>query len=105
MNSTSARNPVFVDTHGSPAIEEEHSEAEREVYDYLKPSEMAPWEAVCGQLNAKLRGWHNYFRYVEQRVRHFLRRRHIQTRSRGTRPFSGKNIFGPLGVYRLERLK
>jgi len=88
------------------------------IYDYLKPSEMAPWEEVCGHLNAKLRGWHNYFRYgsvagayqdvnqyVEQRVRHFLRRRHIQTRSRGTRRFSGKNIFGPLGVYRLERLK
>jgi len=67
-------------------------------------------------LNAKLRGWHNYFRhgtvarlsrivsrYVEKRVRHFLRRRHIETRSGGARRFPLEMFFGPLGVYRLER--
>ena len=56
-----------------------------------------PWPEVRDRLNAKLRGWRNYFRhgtvakvyrivsrYAEQRVRHFLRRRHIETRSRGT---------------------
>ena len=87
------------------------------VYDFLQPHEMASWPEVRGQRNAKLRGWHNYFRYgtvsqayqivnnyVAQRVRHFLRRRHIKTRSRCTRRFPSEKISGSLGVHRLARL-
>jgi RNA-directed DNA polymerase len=83
------------------------------VYDLLHPGEMAPWPEVRDRLNAKLRGWQNYFRYgsvsrayeivngyVAGRVRHFLRRRHIHTRSRGTRRFPTEMIFGSLGVHR-----
>ena len=86
------------------------------VYDFLQPQEMAPWPEVRDHLNAKLRGWHNYFRYgtvarayqivngyVARRVRHFLRRRHLKTRSRGTRRFPTEMIFGSLGVHRLAR--
>jgi RNA-directed DNA polymerase len=87
------------------------------VRDLLRPSEVGPWEDVRDRLNAKLRGWQNYFRYgsvgtayrklnayVSDRVRHFLRRRHIKTRSRGTRRFSGEVIFGKLGVHRFQRV-
>lgn len=86
------------------------------VYDLLRPHEMAPWPEVRDRLNAKLRGWRNYFRYgsvsrayeivngyVAGRVRHFLRRRHIHTRSRGTRRFPTEMIFGSLGVHRFAR--
>jgi hypothetical protein len=38
---------------------------------------------------------------VEERVRHFLRRRH-KVQSQGTRQFSMKRIFGELGVLRLR---
>src|SRR6266704_1773371 len=71
------------------------------VYEMLRPCENGRWEEVRDQLNAKLRGWQNYFRYgslnkayrivdqyVYQCVRHFLRRRHQGTNSRGTRQFS-----------------
>ncbi len=86
------------------------------VYDLLRPQEVGPWEDVCQRLNAKLRGWQNYFqygtvskaygfanRYVEDRVRHFLRRRHKRTNSRGTRQFPSEKIHGALGVHRLRR--
>lgn len=85
------------------------------VRDLLRPSELGPWEDVRDRLNAKLRGWQNYFQYgsvgkayrrlnnyVSGRVRHFLRRRHIHTRSRGTRRFSDEKIFGKLGVHRFD---
>jgi hypothetical protein len=42
-------------------------------------------------------------RYVETRVRHFLRRRH-QVPTRGTRRFSSDVLFGELGVLRLRRV-
>jgi RNA-directed DNA polymerase len=80
----------------------------------LVPSNVAPWKEVCEQLNQKLRGWRAYFglgstskaydtvdAHVEERVRHFLRRRH-KVSSRGTRPFSMKQVYGPLGVFRLR---
>jgi RNA-directed DNA polymerase len=86
------------------------------VYDLLRPQEVGPWEDVCQRLNAKLRGWQNYFqygtvskaygfanRYVEARVRHFLRRRHKRTNSRGTRQFPAERIYGVLGVHRIRR--
>jgi len=82
----------------------------------LCPSNHAPWEDVVTQLNPVLRGWAAYFsygtrlmayravdRYVETRVRHFLRRRH-KVPTRGTRRFSSDVIFGELGVLRLRRV-
>jgi hypothetical protein len=58
----------------------------------LRPGENGRWEEVRDRLNAKLRGWQNYFSYgslnqayrivdgyVSQCVRHFLRRRHKAT--------------------------
>ena len=72
-----------------------------------------PWPEVAARLNRMLRGWANYFqygtrypayraidRYVEERTRDFLRRRHKMT-SQGIKRFSGKVIYGRLGVQRL----
>jgi RNA-directed DNA polymerase len=85
------------------------------VYDLLQRREKGPWPEVCDQLNAKLRGWRNFFsygsigrayqivnNYVERRVRYFLRQRHRYS-TRGTRPFPSARIFGGLGVFRLAR--
>jgi RNA-directed DNA polymerase len=57
--------------------------------DYLVPANTAPWPEVLGRLNSMLQGWSNYFcygtrrrqqravdRYVYERVRDFLVRRH-----------------------------
>jgi len=84
------------------------------VGEHLKPSNTAPWEEVRDQLNQKLKGWKAYFglgsptkayevldEHVEERVRHFLRKRH-KVSSQGTRQFSMKRIFGELGVFRLR---
>jgi len=88
----------------------------QDVYALLQPGQMQPWEEVRDQLNAKLRGWKAYFcygslgkayrvvdSYVYDRVRYFLRRRHNCSGSRGTRQFSSGQVFGPLGVLRLQR--
>jgi RNA-directed DNA polymerase len=84
------------------------------VGEHLKPCNGAPWEEVRDRLNQKLRGWKAYFglgspskayevldEHVEERVRHFLRKRH-KVQSQGTRQFSMKRIFGELGVFRLR---
>ena len=84
------------------------------VGEHLEPGNTAPWEQVRDRLNQKLRGWKVYFGYgsptrvyavldehVEERVRHFLRRRH-KVSSQGTRQFSMKRIYGELGVFRLR---
>ena len=84
------------------------------VGEHLKPCNVAPWEEVRDRLNQKLRGWKAYFglgsptrayevldEHVEERVRHFLRRRH-KVSSHGTRQFPMKRIFGELGVFRLR---
>ena len=84
------------------------------VGDILKPQNVTPWEQTRDQLNQTLTGWKAYFRlgsaskayevidkHVEERVRHFLRRRH-KVQSQGTRQFSMKRIFGELGVFRLR---
>src|SRR5204863_405020 len=65
-------------------------------------------------MNRMLKGWKAYFglgnpwkayevldEHVEERVRHFLRRRH-KVSSQGTRQFSMRRIFGELGVFRLR---
>ncbi len=84
------------------------------VGEHLKACNTAPWEEVRDRLNQKLRGWKAYFgrgnpwkayrvldEHVEERVRHFLRRRH-KVSSQGTHQFSMRRIFGELGVFRLQ---
>ena len=86
----------------------------QKVAEHLKPSNVAPWEEVRDRLNQKLKGWKAYFglgnpwkayevldQHVEERVRHFLRRRH-KVSSPGTRRYSMHRIFGELGVFRLR---
>ena len=86
----------------------------QKVAEHLRPSNVAPWEEVRDRLNQKLKGWKEYFglgsltkayevldEHVEERVRHFLRRRH-KVSSQGTRQFSMKRIFGELGVFRFR---
>jgi RNA-directed DNA polymerase len=71
------------------------------------------WPEVRDQLNRLLQGWSSYFGYgsrkaayraindyVQDRVRHFLARRHKLSK-RGTRHLTGRDIHGPLGVLRL----
>jgi RNA-directed DNA polymerase len=73
---------------------------------------------VRDQLNAKLVGWQNYFRYgtvakayqgvnlyVYDRVRHFLRRRHKATSSKGSIQFPITAGFGKLGVHRMSTVR
>lgn len=84
------------------------------VQEHLGCNNTKPWEEVRDRLNQKLRGWAQYFQlrkpwrefhvvdeYVEDRVRHFLRKRH-KVSSQGTRQFSTKRIYGELGVFRLR---
>ena len=86
----------------------------QKVAEHLRPSNVAAWEEVRDRLNQKLKGWKEYFglgsvtkayevldEHVEERVRHFLRRRH-KVSSQGTRQFSMKRIFGELGVFRFR---
>ena len=86
------------------------------VGDLLVPGNNDPWPEVCDTLNSSLSGWSNYFchgtrrsafrgvdRYVYERVRDFLARRH-KVAGRGTRRFSCEIVYGELGLLRLERL-
>ena len=81
----------------------------------LVPANIDPWPEVLDKLNSALRGWSNYFsygtrrrqyrgvdRYVYERVRDFLARRH-KVAGRGTRRFSCETVYGS-GLIRLERL-
>lgn len=99
----------------APAKKAVHSVKGR-IRQILCPANHAPWEDVAAELNPVLRGWASYFsygtrlmayravdRYVADRVRHFLRRRH-KVPTRGTRRFSTEVIFGELGVVRLRRV-
>jgi len=74
------------------------------------------WPDVRDALNKFLFGWSNYFcygtrrptfrgvdRYVYERVRDFLARRH-KVAGRGTQRFSCDVVYGELGLLRLERL-
>jgi RNA-directed DNA polymerase len=82
----------------------------------LPPSNINPWPELRDVLNSSLLGWSNYFchgtcrsafrsidRYVYERVRDFLARRH-KVAGRGTRRFSCDVVYGELGLLRLERL-
>jgi RNA-directed DNA polymerase len=86
------------------------------VRDVLVPGNNEPWWEVRDTLNRSLRGWSNYFsygtrrsafrgvdRYVYERVRDFLARRH-KVAGRGTRRFSCEVVYGERGLLRLERL-
>jgi RNA-directed DNA polymerase len=82
----------------------------------LVPGNNDPWPEVRDTLNRSLLGWSNYFchgtrrsafrgvdRYVYERVRDFLARRH-KVAGRGTRRFSLDVVYGERGLLRLERL-
>jgi RNA-directed DNA polymerase len=84
--------------------------------DLLVSGNHDPWEEIRDPLNSALRGWSNYFsygtrrsafrgidRYVYERVRDFLARRH-KVAGRGTKRFSCEVVYGALGLLRLERL-
>jgi RNA-directed DNA polymerase len=86
------------------------------VGNLLVPGNNDPWPEVRDTLNSSLSGWSNYFcygtrrsafrgvdRYVYERVRDFLARRH-KVAGRGTRRFSMEIVYGELGLLRLERL-
>lgn len=86
------------------------------VGDLLVPGNNDPWPEVRDMLNRSLFGWSNYFchgtrrsafrgvdRYVYERVRDFLARRH-KVAGRGTRRFSCDVVYGDRGLLRLERL-
>ena len=89
------------------------SRLRRKVADLLMPRNVEPWPDVRDHLNRILQGWSNYFscgdtflsnravdNYVYERVRNFMRRRH-KVQSRGGVQFSGKVVFGRLGVLSL----
>src|SRR5262252_8426998 len=84
------------------------------VGNLLVPGNHDPWLEVRDTLNRSLLGWSNYFglgthrsafrsvdRYVYERVRDFLARRH-KVAGRGTHRFSCKVVYGELGLLRLE---
>lgn len=86
------------------------------VRELLTPGNNDPWPDVRDMLNRSLFGWSNYFchgtrrsafrgvdRYVYERVRDFLARRH-KVAGRGTRRFSCEVVYGERGLLRLERL-
>src|SRR6202140_5340705 len=86
------------------------------VGDLLVPGNNDPWPEVCDTLNSSLSGWSNYFcygtrrsafrgvdRYVYERVRDFLARRH-KVAGRGKRRFAFEISAGERGLVGLERL-
>jgi RNA-directed DNA polymerase len=86
------------------------------VGNLLVPGNNDPWPEVRDTLNSSLLGWSNYFchgtrrsafrgidRYVYERVRDFLARRHKMA-GRGTHRFSCEVVYGERGLLRLERL-
>jgi RNA-directed DNA polymerase len=90
------------------------AQVKERIRSVLRPGNHHPWTEVAQRLNRVLRGWGNYFsygsrygayramnRYVEDRTRHFLRRRH-KVPSRGIRRYPAARIFGALGIHRLE---
>jgi RNA-directed DNA polymerase len=85
----------------------------QKVGDLLTVGNVTPWQDVRPRLNQILRGWCVYFsygtrlpaygainKYVCNRVRQFLKRRH-KVSSRGTKMYGEEVVFGDLGVLRL----
>lgn len=86
------------------------------IHRLMVASHTDPWETVASALNRKIRGWAAYFRFgaygstfraldrfVAERARHFLRRRH-KVSSRGTRRFGRRQIYSEFGVVSLVAL-
>lgn len=78
----------------------------------LRPGNHQPWKVITKELNGTLRGWANYFaygtvtgvrkaidRYVIERVRAFMRRRHKISRGGSMKPFAHQHVHAELGVY------
>jgi len=99
---------------GCSPSKKSRNQIKEKVGEHLKPSNVRRWEEVRDRLNQKLRGWKAYFSFgsptkafealdehVEERVRHFLRRRR-KVSTQGTREFSRQRIYGELGVLRLR---
>src|ERR1700719_1116256 len=87
----------------------------KKIGNLLVPGNHEPWAEVRDTLNKSLLGWSNYFsygtrrsvfrgvdRYVYERVRDFLARRH-KVAGRGTKRFSCEIVYKS-GLLRLERL-
>jgi RNA-directed DNA polymerase len=101
---------------GASPSEKSVQRLKAKVRDVLVPGNNEPWWEVRDTLNRSLRGWSSYFsygtrrsafrgvdRYVYERVRDFLARRH-KVAGRGTRRFSCEVVYGERGLLRLERL-
>ena len=84
------------------------------MHEVFQRGNMAPWPEVAGRANRILRGWANYFsygtlrkayraidHYVYLRVVQFLKKRH-KVSSRGTRRFPREQVYGELGIQRLQ---
>ncbi len=81
----------------------------------LRRGRIEPWAEIRDQLNAKLKGWMQYFTrgtsiqryvqldvYVYQRVRNLMRRRHRL--SKATARFDYQEVHQRLGVVELQQL-
>jgi RNA-directed DNA polymerase len=101
---------------GTRPSEKSVTKLKEKVRAVLNKGNQEPWEEVRARLNRVLRGYGNYFsfgtvakvrhdldRFVDERVRRFLRRRH-KLLGRGTRQFSSDRIFGELGVLKSSSL-
>ena len=100
----------------SEPVQEEHATAQDEGRQSAGAANTDPWPELRDTLNRSLPGWSNYFcvgtrrsafrgidRYVYERVRDFLARRH-KVAGRGTKRFSCEVVYGERGLLRLERL-
>jgi RNA-directed DNA polymerase len=99
---------------GASPSKKSRKRIKQKVRGLLIPNNVGTWEETRDRLNQVLRGWSAYFsygtrakayqevnRYVYERVRHFLRRRH-KVQSRGTERFRAQRVFGELGVLLLR---
>jgi len=97
-------------------VQEKRTRLKTKVSNLLVSGNNDPWPEVRDTLNRSLLGWSNYFcqgtcrsafrgvdRYVYERVRDFLARRHKMA-GRGTKRFSCDVVYGERGLLRLERL-
>jgi RNA-directed DNA polymerase len=102
---------------GAQASKESLRRLRKRVREWLRPWNHTPLSEVISGLNHILRGWANYFcygsrrkaayaidKYVYDRMRHFLRRRH-QVPTRGYKRFPAQYVRHELGVLSLKMLE